>query len=437
MRVDIWSWVYDTADQLRSDGQGGLAGQIQRLGNVANQGPIEQVDAVVPGLVAAARAIDSPWLEVFARHWHLQNRLIRRGQGATALGEVVSLYEFAHREETRDCPQSICVTQDLMICYATVDGPGYVQERLEVAEDTLARIDPTWNCFECLTVEMVSALLDDERPQDALEFVTTQMGLLQGAGEPPNVYLMTYEAHALTSCGRPEEALERIKQSKAAAGNMGGGRRQLRRMVEAEAHMAHLDVEAALEVLPAFEEILQDLSIGTRWSHLRRLLIEMGRQDDIQAAMTQSLALATRFEASGAHRDFLRTAADAGCLAVEGEARAMARRCLELANMARARLNRDCGAAATVAELAVRVGAMRPRDIPVPAQLLAAWIRVGGPRDPDGVPSLDPEIPSATLDLVDILEWCDAALEQVPDDRDLTEVAVDALKSLGVMAPLG
>ena len=109
----------------------------------------------------------------------------------------------------------------------------------------------------------------------------------------------------------------------------------------------------------------------------------------------------------------------------------LARRALERATVARSRLHRDCGAEATVAALAVRVAAMGPKDIPLPAHQLAAWIKAGGPRDPDGIPSLDPELASATLDLVEVLEWCDAGLEQIPDDRDLTEVAANALLQAG------
>ena len=45
--------------------------------------------------------------------------------------------EFANRDETRECPQSVCVTQDLAGCYAKLDGPGYAQERLDVARETL------------------------------------------------------------------------------------------------------------------------------------------------------------------------------------------------------------------------------------------------------------------------------------------------------------
>lgn len=429
--MDIWGWVHNTSRQLRSEGQGALAGQINRLADVANRGPLEQVDAVVPGLVAAARAIDSPWLEVFARHWHLQNRLLRRRQGVAALGEAVSLYEFAHRDETKDCPQSICVTQDLMICYATVDGPGYVDERLEVAEETLGRIDPTWGCFECLTIEKVRALLDDQRPQDALEFITTQMGLLQGAGEPPNAYLLMFEARALNSCGRPDEALERIQKSKVARGDMGGERGIQLRMTEAEVHLARSDVQALHEALPDFEDVLQNLSIGTRWSRMRRRLIDSGHHDDIQTAMSQSFTLSTRFQYSGAHRDFLHTSLDAGWLAVSAAARSTARRALERADTARSRLTRDRGASELVEEFSRQVESMTPRLLPLPVGELAPWIKSGGRRSPDGVPSQNPELPAGVLDIVDVLEWCDAGLEEDPDNRELTEVMVTALLQSG------
>ncbi len=205
LTVDIWNWVYGTASRLRSEGQGVLAEQILGLADVATGGPAEQVDAVIPGLVAAARAIDSPWLEVFVRHWHLQNRVIRRGQGVAALGEAVSLYEFAHREETQDCPQSICVTQDLLMCYGTVDGPGYVQERVEAAEEALDRIDPTWGCFECLTAERCSPSSTTNVLKTHWSSSPLRYSSFRGTDEPSNAYSDGLSSRApcpLRACGR-------------------------------------------------------------------------------------------------------------------------------------------------------------------------------------------------------------------------------------------
>jgi hypothetical protein len=66
---------------------------------------------------------------------------------ASALGEAVALFERAHREDTLECPQSICVTQDLAACYGNIDGPGWVPERIEVCDETLGRIDPELGLF--------------------------------------------------------------------------------------------------------------------------------------------------------------------------------------------------------------------------------------------------------------------------------------------------
>lgn len=66
------------------------------------------------------------------------------------------------------------MTQDLASCYANVDGPGWVEERIEVCDETLARIDPTWACFHCLSNEKAEALLDDGRGEDALAFLAEQ-----------------------------------------------------------------------------------------------------------------------------------------------------------------------------------------------------------------------------------------------------------------------
>lgn len=183
MSTDIWAWVRETHEQLAEAGHRRLADAIYELPGHANEGRNEQLDAVYPEAVAAARSLGLPWVEVYLRHWRMQNLLNKRHQGEQVLPEAVDLLEFAHREETAGCPQSVCVVQDFAICHARVDGPGYVPERLAVLSETLERIEPSRACFDCLSREYSDALEDDGRPGEALDHLDTAAARMQAAGQ--------------------------------------------------------------------------------------------------------------------------------------------------------------------------------------------------------------------------------------------------------------
>src|SRR5690348_12628524 len=136
--MDIWEWVERARQEAEDAGNLRLATLIERIPYYVTDDEHAQLDAVFPEALALAREAKNPWLEVFFRHWNLQSRILHRVQVSEWIGEAVHLLEFAHREETKGCPQSVCATQDLANCYGHMDGPGYVPERLAVAAETLA-----------------------------------------------------------------------------------------------------------------------------------------------------------------------------------------------------------------------------------------------------------------------------------------------------------
>lgn len=211
--MDIWRWVVETETTLIENGQIRLAEIIDELSHAVCDGRHARVDALVPEALALARAAEQPWLEVFIRHWNLQSLIFHRYQVKDALPEAVRLLDFASQETTRDCPQSICVTQDLTQCYAQLDGPGFVQERIEAARETLERIDPTWPCYVCISGEYAGALCDDRRFEEVLEFVAETRQRLAAAGkDQPGAVLGCNTAPALMALGRFSEALEEAER---------------------------------------------------------------------------------------------------------------------------------------------------------------------------------------------------------------------------------
>ncbi|HLJ63625.1 MAG TPA: hypothetical protein VKT70_05935 [Stellaceae bacterium] len=204
--MDIFNWVVELARRLKSDGQDRLADLMFDIADATVEEQHARVDAILPEALALARSLKLPWVEIYLRHWGLQSRVLHRAQGEPALAEAVSLLEFAHRPENRPCPQSVCVVQDLAACYGRVDGVGYAKERIAVAGETLARIDPSWPCFGCISGEMGEALIDAGRIDEARRFVEGQIAKREATGEEAFQNLATIRIEALIQSGEIETA---------------------------------------------------------------------------------------------------------------------------------------------------------------------------------------------------------------------------------------
>lgn len=167
--MDIWDWVHTEYDKLVDSGNQRLADAIDDLPSLACADQHEKLDLLYPEALNLAKKWNNPWVEVFVRHWNLQSQVLHRHNVKGMLAEAIDLLEFSSREETKDCPQSICVVQDLANCYANKDGPSYVQERLDVSTETLSRINARWPCYDCIAAEEISAFIDDKQYDKAIE----------------------------------------------------------------------------------------------------------------------------------------------------------------------------------------------------------------------------------------------------------------------------
>lgn len=208
--MDIWAWVDELYNNLEKTGQQRLATLIYQIPNDLHENRTERFEASIDEAIMGARALKHPWLEVYFRHWALRHQLSTYLEGEKALKESIALMEFAHRDDTLACPQSICVTQDLASCYANVDGPGWVAERIAVIDETMARITPKTNCWDCLAREKADALLDDDRTEEALLYLQEQIINIKNTGDEPTVALIHTEIGCLQLLGRFDEALDKL-----------------------------------------------------------------------------------------------------------------------------------------------------------------------------------------------------------------------------------
>ncbi len=277
--MNIWEWVGDTQQTLYEQGYDRLAELIDAVPQAAVDLQHDRVDALVPEALHLAREAGNPWLEVFFRHWNLQSQVFDRNRVADALPEAVALIDFAHREETRDCPQSVCVVQDLSHCYGALDGPGYVQERLAIAGETLARIDASWGCFTCISEEHADALLDDGRYEETLRFLDEQVKALTRAGHRDKRYHMRPQrVEALLRLGRYDEA---AKFNGKAKHQWRGESQAFQQRLDTARILAYQgELSQAVEELPDFDEIRATAGHYRCWAETVWLLARHGAIDN-------------------------------------------------------------------------------------------------------------------------------------------------------------
>lgn len=410
--MDIWRWVEATKRELRKEGHGRLATLMEDLPNLVCNDQHGRVEAVVPEAVALARAAKNPWVEVFVRHWAMQSRVLHRWEAQGHLPEAVALLDFASREDTRKCPQSVCVTQDLAACYACTDGPRYVKERLAVASETLARIDPSWPCFQCITDEYASALHDDERHAEALAFLQAQTDRAVAAGTSDVPRFITSRVESLLALGRAEEAWALMKDHEAEA--TGGSSREVDVEIMRARVLAALGrAEEAEQALPEFDVVVETPSHYEDYAEAVLALVGAGRVPNDSALGVRFRTMLERAEANGARWLAARLAVIATRLAVARGARVVAREGFVDVE----RLRRELG---------------RPERLPVDdVRAAVAATDDDGPTLPDTPGEVRDRLPDDAEAGLEILV---AARDRWPDDESLAVMHARALVACGLEA---
>lgn len=439
MSTDIWGWVHDTHGQLVEAGQHRLATALVEIAGHAVDGRNEQLDAMYPEALASARALGLPWVEVFLRHWRLQNLLNKRHQGEQAMTEAVSLLEFAHREETAGCPQAVCAVQDFTICHANIDGPGYVPERLAVLEEALERVEPARACFDCLSREYADTLEDDGRAEAALAHLDRAQLRIQAAGESVSLSFGQARAAALYKLGRYQESLAALAAAEqaytAARHTLDEDDRRKLGVIRARALAALGRFDEALAQLPPVEEAEGFADIRHRWTEAVERLVSADRFPNDARLGVRLAHWVSYLDAAGSHRPCLDLALMAGRLAARRGARSVALALVATGERKLSLLRRTESAAAALAELRAAAEALPVPELPVAPLELP---RLLGERA-DGAGEVDPE---ADLDLL-AAGWAGlgggaSAWGSPAGGRGGSSAATDLLLALaGLLASLG
>ncbi|MFE4975201.1 hypothetical protein ACFRAR_24240 [Kitasatospora sp. NPDC056651] len=378
MTTDIWAWVRDAHRQLAEAGHHRLADAIVELPGHATQGRNEQLDALYPEAVAAARSLGLPWVEVYLRHWRMQNLLNKRQQGETVLPEAVDLLDFAHREETASCPQSVCVVQDFAICHARVDGPGYVAERLAVVGETLERIEPARACYDCLSREYSDALEDDGRAAEALDYLDSAANRMRAAGQQVSLRFQQARAGTLHLLGRHQEVLELLDTAERAEQAQGSplDERDERwgALLRARAFAGLGRTEEALALLPERSEAELHADLRGAWTQTVELLVAAGAWENDTELGAVLAGWVGYLDDVGAHRPCVDLLLTAGRLALARGARTVALTLAAAGERKLTRLRRTDGVAEQVAALRTAAEALPRPELPVPPGELAAHL---------------------------------------------------------------
>ncbi|MEU8920694.1 hypothetical protein AB0D10_07085 [Kitasatospora sp. NPDC048545] len=444
MTTDIWSWVQDAHRQLAEAGHHRLADAVVELPELATEGRNDQLDALYPEALAAARSLDLPWVEVYLRHWRLQNLLNKRQQGEAVMPEAVDLLDFAHREGTAGCPQSVCVVQDFAICHARVDGPGYVTERLEVVGETLGRIEPGRACYDCLSREYSDALEDDGRAAEALDHLDTAAHRMRAAGQRVSLRFHQSRAGTLHLLGRYQEVLELLdtaeKAEQAQGHRLDERDRRWGALLRARALAALGRTEEALALLPARAEAEQHADLRPTWTQTVELLVAAGAWENDAELGAVLAGWVGYLDDAGAHRPCVDLLLAAGRLALARGARTVALTLAATGQRKLTRLRRTDGVAEEVAALRAAAEALPQPELPVPPDELAAYLAEAGVRVETGVDLLSVALDryrgeqagatGATVQLATLLGGLGHAraaadllwqrLEADPEDRELT-----------------
>ena len=409
--MDIWRWVHELQEELTEGGRPRLAELVEQIPDCVVNHKHAQLDAIVPEALALAREAKSPWLELFIRHWNLQSRILHRHEAEAFLPEAVRVLELASRDEARECPQSVCVIQDLAGCYAELDGPGYAPERMDVARETLARIDATWPCFTCISSEYAFGMIDGADAEGALAFLDRQTIALASARRSAAAHnLAGARIEALLRLDRLDEALAVTTSARALARDVND---ELTHALDAAALLARLGrTEEALRELPPFDRILPTPSLYERWAQATHTLALAGALPNDWKLEGRLFELEAKLAGNGVIRTALALAHQRAELALARKRPGTAAHAAASIRALVPRLRRPLGAEEDLAKLESTVTAAQAADERFPpgsAELALAQLTSDPERD---------------------LEILGAASERFPEEERLAIITASAQRAL-------
>lgn len=299
--MDIWQWVGTTLDSLKEQGHERLREVMAYLPSAVVDDEHERADALFHEGMALAKQQDNTWIEVYLRHWRLQSHVLKRQRVRELANEATDLLHFAHQPEQKDCPQSVCVVQDFAACFGIKDGLGYADERIAITEETLARINPSWACYQCISGEYLDAMTDKGQYDLVFEKLHAFREQAAEKGEKSHQDLLqTNELSILLKLGRYKEVIAKSKKMHSPEGGESFIRDIKIRRALAEAKLGKY--KAAISTCIDFEEMLPTSKYYVYWAEMWFTIASAEAKYNTEVLNEQFLALTKVLTENGAVR---------------------------------------------------------------------------------------------------------------------------------------
>jgi len=263
--MNVWGWVNEIEEELTENGEERLAYLLYRFPTCVVEHQFDQVEALYPEINSLVARTGNKWLKIFFDHWYLQALVGQQCRVNDALPRAVALLEYSHRNDTKQCPQSVCATQDLSICYAMLDGPGFAAERMAVIEESLSRITPAWDCYTCMVNEYCDALYDIGEMEKLHDYARKALLTIESEGNyGDGKYIRHQLVRSLIALGKAEDAFSIHKKFPLVSYDSQGVKTEAK-IDEALIQIALKNYKAAESVIPPFSKIMGVHKEYPRW----------------------------------------------------------------------------------------------------------------------------------------------------------------------------
>lgn len=301
--MDIWKWVRAKEHDLRDQGQHRLAEYVNTIPEDTVSNRHSNVDLYADEAIKLARDLNESWVEVFLRHWRLQSAVLHRQEARGLVREAVSLLEFSHRPENIDCPQSVCVIQDLTACYRAADGPGYYQERIDTCLEAMEKITPHRTCFACIGAELILAYSDSGQYEKGLEKINWIESEMLSAGVIDlGVEISLTKALILLRLGM-HDAAERVLKPLSSKTVSEVFRLQAVVLQSLNA-VCSGSIEKAMKILPSYNDIADNSNTHAAWIEVLYLSTQSQKKilDSFPQYIESAMEVIQHAEYRGANR---------------------------------------------------------------------------------------------------------------------------------------
>ncbi|RCV52395.1 hypothetical protein [Marinitenerispora sediminis] len=436
--MTLWAWVGETAERLRADGHPVLADTVAGMPRLAAEGDVARLKAELPSALRAARDVaGAAWLPAYLRHWPVWARVNHRMEGTAALADAEALLRAAHADGSgpaaHGCCPAACPAENVLACYANIDGPGHAVDRAALLTALRAHVQPGQPAFESLALAHADMLVDDERPEEAVRHLDGQAARVRDTGTDVGLSYGFGYVRALRHLDRFDDALailDHLERNGVRRWPRGVPRTDADRRIRFErarllawlARTGARPAEDAVAALPDVREAEAHPYLRSAWTEAVEHLVERGAvRNDWRIGVTLT-TWARHLERVGSHRPCLELSLSSARLAAARGARWVAHGALRRAQRALSAIRRGDDLRDDLVEAREYVERIPAAVLPVPAENLLAHLRGETPDQVDPENQADLVLAALTVrpDDTALLN----ALGQVGRTLMLTDVAV-------------